>query len=115
MRFKARELQLCGQPVSPDELKIGETYFAVFFVDEKGLVPILDPKVFVGRDLQPGDEGRFYFQDYMSYKNGIRFETATSDDESHFSTNQKYMFEYERALDVLMVRSLRRQKLLGQG
>jgi hypothetical protein len=114
MRFEARELELCGEPVSPDDLKIGEICFAVLFLDENGLVPILDPNVFVGRDLKPGDERRFYFQDYTSYENGIRLETATGDDESRFATNQKYMFAYEWALDVLMVCALRRQKILGR-
>jgi hypothetical protein len=65
MRFEARELKPYAEPVSPEELKIGETYFAVLFLDDDGLVPTLEPKIFIGRDLEPEDDGKLYFQDYI--------------------------------------------------
>lgn len=111
MRFEERELKPYAEPVSPEELKTGETYFAVLFLDDDTRVPILEPKVFVGRDLQPGDEGRIYFQDYDSYQKGVRFDSATGDDEAVFETGaENHVFEYERALDRLMVCALRRRK-----
>jgi len=41
--------------------------------------------VFIGRNLAPGDDGadrRWYFQDYESYREGIRFrqDTGRADD-----------------------------------
>ena len=39
MRFEARELKHFAVPVSPEELRSGETYFAVLFVDDHGLIP----------------------------------------------------------------------------
>jgi len=39
MRFEARELKHFAVPVSPEELRSGETYFAVLFVDDHRLIP----------------------------------------------------------------------------
>jgi hypothetical protein len=115
MRFEERELKLYSEPVSPEKLKTGETYFAVLFIDDSGHVPVLEPRVFIGRDLEPGDEGKFYFQDYVSYRRGIRIDTTTKDDEAIFETGvEKHTFEFERALDVLMVCALRRRKSLNK-
>jgi hypothetical protein len=36
MRFEERELKPYSEPVSPDELQIDETYFAVLFLDTNG-------------------------------------------------------------------------------
>ena len=84
MRFEERELKPYAEPVPPEELKNGETYFAVPFLDDDGLMPTLEPLVFIGRDLDPGDEGKLYFEDYGSYRGGVRFETASPDDEAIF-------------------------------
>lgn len=114
MRFEERELKPYSEPFPPDELKIGETYFAVLFIDDDGVVPVLEPLVFIGRDLDAGDEGKIYFQDYDSYRSGVRFETAMSDDDVIFHTGrEKHVFDYEHALDVLMACALRRRKKKG--
>lgn len=111
MRFEERELKPYAEPFSPEELKTGETYFAVLFLDDDGLVPTLEPLVFIGRDLEPGDEEQLYFQDYGSYRGGVRFGTASSDGEAVFHTGrQKDVYDYEHALDVLLVCALRRRK-----
>jgi hypothetical protein len=111
MRFEERELKPYAEPIPPEELKCGETYFAVLYVDDDGVVPSLEPLVFIGRDLEPGDEGKVYFQDYSSYRDGVRFETATADDGVIFHTGrEKHVFDYEHALDVLMACALRRRK-----
>jgi len=114
MLFEARELRACGEPVSPDELRHGEVYFSVLFLDDDGFVPVLEPKVFIGRDLEPGDVGKAYFQDFRSYRRGVRYESATEGDDAVFEVGvQNYIFEYARALDVLMYCELLRRKASG--
>ena len=49
MRFEELELKPYAEPVPPEELKNSETYFAVLFLDDDGLVPTLEPLVFIGR------------------------------------------------------------------
>ena len=69
-----------GEHVSPDSLVVGEVYFVAGFYDRQGRVPFVQPQVFIGRNLAPGDDGadrRWYFQDYESYREGIRFQQDT--------------------------------------
>jgi|SRR5690242_19733726 hypothetical protein len=114
MRFEARELKPYAEPVSPEDLREGEVYFAVFYLDDNATIPVLTPRVFIGRDLDPGDKDELYFQDFDSYKRGVRFESATKKDEAIFETGaEKHIFEYENALDVLMSCALRRRKITG--
>jgi hypothetical protein len=113
MRFPERELKPYAEPVSeaPNQLRVGEIYFGVQFLDEGCFVPVLEPKVFIGRNLEPEDRDKLYFQDYDSYRAGIRYDTASPDDDSVFETGaEKHVFVYERALDVLLACSLRREK-----
>jgi hypothetical protein len=111
MRFEERELKPYAEPIPPEELKYGETYFAVLYVDDDGVVPTLEPLVFIGKDLEPEDEEKLYFQDYDSYRSGVRFETATPDDGAIFHTGrEKHVFDYEHALDQLMACALRRRE-----
>jgi hypothetical protein len=110
MYFEGRELNPYAEPVSPDELKQGEVYFAVSFVDDSMLIPILIPTVFVGKDLDPEQPG-LYFQDIDSYGSGVRFGTTGTETEATFDIGaEKHTFEYEKALDVLMQCALRRRK-----
>jgi hypothetical protein len=111
MRFEARELKPYGEPVSPENLKVGEVYFAFFVFDREGKIPTLLPRVFIGSNLEPSDEDKLYFQDFESYKHGIRYETSTSDDEAIFETGaEKHIYDYEKALELLMGCSLRRRQ-----
>lgn len=111
MRFEARELNPYAEPVSTEELREGEIYFGVLYLDDDGLVPTLEPKVYIGRDLEPGDTNTFYFQDFASYRRGVRFESDIGDNEAAFETGaERHVFEYERALDLLMACALRRKK-----
>jgi hypothetical protein len=115
MRFEARELKPYAEPVSSENLREGDVYFAVFFLDDDALIPVLAPRVFIGRDLDTHDEDVLYFQDFDSYKRGVRFDSASGKDEAIFETGaEKHMFDYERALDVLMSCALKRRKALGQ-
>jgi len=97
-------------PFCPDQLEEGRVYFAVIFLDERGLVPSMEPRVFVGAKIEP-EGNQLYFQDFASHQRGIRFESPDADEEATFVTGAgRYIFEYEHALDVLMACALRRRK-----
>jgi hypothetical protein len=51
MCFEERELKPHAESVPPEELKNGETYVAVLFLDDDGLVPALEPLVSPGEIL----------------------------------------------------------------
>jgi hypothetical protein len=113
MRFEARELRSYAEPLSAEELAVGEIYFAVHFMDEQMLVPVMDTLVFIGRDLESDDSGRLYFQDVGSYWDGVRYATATDDDRATFimeSADKPWIFGFEQALEMLMECSLKRQR-----
>jgi hypothetical protein len=113
MRFEARELKSYAEPVSAADLREGEVYFSVQYADEKRLVPIVGPLIFLGRDLVEGDTDLFYFQDFESYVSGVRHASATEGDATAFHPRgldeMKHIFEFERALDSLLKCSLRRR------
>ena len=70
----------------------------------------MEARVFVGAKAEP-DGNKLYFQDFVSYQHGIRFESPNADKEATSITGAgRYIFEYERALDVLMACALRRRK-----
>jgi hypothetical protein len=110
MRFEGRELKEYAEPVLPDQLQEGRVYFSVVFLDEDGLVPIMEPRVFIGPKAElEGDE--HWFQDFASYRRGIRIDSPNADEEATFTTGAgRYIFEYDRALDVLLACALRRQR-----
>ena len=114
MRFEERELKEYAEPVLAGTLKPGTTYFAVQFLDEDMLVPVLEPFIYLGKNLRLDDQELYYFQRYESYSIGVRFETVVANDMEHFQVfrhNQMtYLFEFERALDQLMSCSLRRSE-----
>jgi hypothetical protein len=111
MRFEARDLKPYSEPVTLESLREGEVYFAVVFLDDDGLIPILAPRVFIGRNLEPNDENVLYFQDFDSYRRGIRFESAVSKDEALFETGAElHILEFDHALDVLMSCALKRKR-----
>jgi hypothetical protein len=63
---------------------------------------------FEGRELK---EHALYFQYFASYQRGIHFESPNADEEATFITGAgRHIFEYERALDVLIACALRRQE-----
>ncbi|SRR6266478_215502 len=110
MRFEGRELKDYAEPVLPDQLQEGKVYFAVVFLDKDGLVPSMEPRVFIGPKAET-EGGKYYFQDFASYRRGIRIDSPNVDEEATFVTGAgRYIFEYERALDVLLACALRRQR-----
>jgi hypothetical protein len=115
MHFKAQDIKLYHEPVKASHFVEDEVYFSVTYVDHEKLVPVLEPYVFAGQDLTPGDSGKRYFQslDPVRREHGESFPRGNyeqfhveSDEESHF-------FEYEQALEELMLCALRRQETLG--
>lgn len=114
MRFEERELPSYAEPVSATELREGNVYFSVTFVDRDMLIPTMEAVVFIGRNLQPGEFEKVYFQDIESYRRGVRYEMATDDDYAQFSMGSEkeldHIFEFERALEELMRCSLKRRE-----
>lgn len=116
MHFERRELKSHAEPVSAAEVEVEATYFSVQFIDGEMLVPELEALVFIGRDLAPDDQGILYFQDAGSYREGIRFESAETSNAVFYAQRDNeinHIFEYERALDVLLACSLRRREQQG--
>lgn len=115
MRFEARELRPYAEPVDAESLQEGHVYFSVNFVDEDMCIPVLQPLVFVGRNLDGKTPGTVYFQDVDSYKEGAEYDRArTSGDVTFLRGSESeigHIFEYENALDVLLSCSLRRNQL----
>jgi hypothetical protein len=119
MRFEERELKPYAEPVSAGDLKEGEVYFAVNYVDDNMLIPTLETLVFVGRNLDPNDVEtdvrKVYFQDVESYLRGIRRNSPSDGDQAMFSCGPEsqvsHIFKYEHALDELMRCALRRRKV----
>ena len=84
MRFEARDLPPYVEHVAANDLRQGDVYFVVAFIDDEMLMPELRPVVFVGRNLESGETGTLYFQDLCSYRNGVRYEAARPGDEARF-------------------------------
>ena len=112
LRFEARDLKPYAEPVQPDELKLGATYFAVYFADDDMFVPVLEPRVYVGNNLESGDADQYYFQDWDSYAEGARYDVPSIGLTPVFDHGDaiKHMFTFEKALDVLLACSTRRQE-----
>ena len=120
MRFEGRELKPYAEPVSVSKLTRGSVYFAVTYVDDQMLMPMVEPIIFAGQNLDAGDVGSvIYFQDAASYRQGIRHESpARGGDATFFAALEseiKHIFEYESALDELLRCALRRRKMAEDG
>jgi hypothetical protein len=114
LRFGERQLKPYAEPVSARELREGEVYFFVNYIDDNMLIPTMTTVVFIGRDLAPGDMGIVYFQDVRSYRQGTTYDGNCDEEPEatffHGSENDTgHIFEYERALDGLLACLLRRK------
>jgi hypothetical protein len=114
MRFEARDLKPYAEPVPDEDLVVGTTYVSVSFLDPDMLVPELRPVVFIGRDLDEHARGNC-FQDYESYRAGVRFDSAESEGQLEPGTAARFdcgnfdVCDYEHALDDLLRCSIRRR------
>jgi hypothetical protein len=116
MYFEGRDLNAFSEPVSSGQLKTGQVYFLVGFIDDKMLVPMLEAYVFIGRNLKPQDQDRLYFQTFVSHKQGLTWSSSSPDDGHEFLCQPEdqlgMLFEYEHALNELLKCSLRRKKVI---
>jgi hypothetical protein len=112
MKFEARELKPYIETVGPENLLVGQVYFSVSFVDNDMLMPILLSLVFVGRNLDPEDNDKYYFQDLCSFSAGVRYETVTEEEPATFHTGDiiNSIQHYDQALDELLRCSIRRSE-----
>mgnify|MGYP000055868041 CR=1 FL=1 len=117
MHFE-RDVKAYAEPVSNEELREGSIYFFVNFVDDEMTTPTMETVVFVGRNLEPNDSGRVYFQDIDSFNRGVRYDTATEGDYAVFQAGSEkelgHIFDFDHALDVLIACSVRRRKAGGK-
>ena len=113
--YQARELKPSIEYVSSDRLQKGSIYFTVTYVDDLGLIPRLEPYVFLGWNLSDGDEDQIYFQDAVSYAAGIRLSDEEGVSRSNAfifsgSANTGCVMEFGEALDTLIKCELRRRE-----
>lgn len=115
MNFEGRELKPYAEPVSAAELREKEVYFAVTFVDDDMLIPVMETLVFIGRNLELNDVKEAYFQDIHSYREGVPYDFEADDGNATFYSGPEdelnHIFTYEHALDVLMRCALNRRKV----
>lgn len=114
MQFEARQLKEFAEPVSIESLHVGGVYFAVQFLDADMLVPVLEPLIYLGKSLPGTEQGNLCFQSFESHARGVRFDSASTDERQSFQIaspkSVNHIFEFERALDVLMKCALDRRK-----
>jgi hypothetical protein len=112
MRFEAREVEDYAEPVASSDLRKGESYFMLQFMDDTMLVPIMTPFVFVGtHSWESGDE-RYILQEYDSYAAGERFDPGGESlvaFQLYRANEMNHIFEFEKALNVLLRCSIRRR------
>jgi hypothetical protein len=129
MRFEARELKDYAVSVEEADLKVGKTYFLVWFFDEAMLIPELNAMVYLGYGISEDDPDRYIFQDAGSYMAGQGYEEFLDDDssdedikdddgvaiEAELQALSKSelggVYEFEEALNVLLRCSVRRTEL----
>lgn len=115
--FEVGELKPYVEYVRSDELREGEIYFRVTYLDDLTLVPMLKPYVFIGRDLDEGDEQQVYFQDAASYAGGVRLDDAREGGDMgnaciiSGTASDVNVMEFEEALKALIKCELRRREV----
>lgn len=104
-----------AEPVDPDQLRVGETYFSVTFIDEQMLVPQMRPLVYIGKGVPPARRHQFVFQDAPSYNAGIDPKSPPEDWNVEFHAYTKSsvssVYAFDAALNVLDRCARRRRKL----
>ena len=116
MRFE-RELPPFAEPISAAALKEGSVYFAVQFLDDDLLTPVMEALVFLGKNLGSEDMDQLHFQDAESYRDGVRSGSADAEEAIFYVQSENelnHIFEYERAVDVLLRCLLKRRERATQ-
>jgi len=100
-----------AEPVTVEELIVGEVYFTCQFLDDEMYFPVVEPLVFLGRNCSPADVDANYFQDAESYRKGLRMLENSSTDGILIiqdSNSLKYIFHFEKMVDQILLCSKRR-------
>src|SRR5437870_5785774 len=121
MYFEGRKLESYDEPVVSTDLREGEVYFAVNYVDDDMLIPIIETLVFLCKNLKPDDVGKAYFKDVESYCQGLPYDCDEDKSSTEVDVNGgsasfysgpenelHHIFKYEQALEELMRCLLRR-------
>ena len=111
LHFEGRDVPPYAVYAAAEALVVGDTYFMLHYVDNRQSIPQLRPLVFIGRNLEEEESGYLYFQDAASYIAGVRYDSATGDEDAEFHTVREgapLVMEFERALDRLLYCSLTR-------
>jgi hypothetical protein len=117
LRFEGRDLSPYPEQVRREDLKEGDVYFSVRFFDRAMFVPALEPLVYVGSNLDPASPG-LYFQDFDSHEAGATWQDQKGFDVSFDVVPEDHtqnIFEYDRALDLLLACSIRRRNRSDTG
>ena len=110
------DLKAYAEYVADAELAEGSVYFRVSYLDEMSLVPMLQPFVFIGRNLNDDDENEVYFQDAASYAAGVRVDDTGKEDDVRNafvfsgSATDGHVMEFGEALRTLVKCELRRRE-----
>jgi hypothetical protein len=132
LKFPEREIHHYAEHVPPADLTVGQVYFRLGYLDNEMRFPCLTPMVYIGRDLEPTNDGvhHLYFQDAASYLSGVRWDDPTPaiageteeerfeswSERAYFETAAESqgsgMYEFEKALNSLLLCSLRRRGLV---
>jgi len=111
--FEKREIPMYAQFGSSDQLTVGETYFHVSYVDHDMTIPIVSSLTYIGKNLLEDEVSTLYFQDVESHRAGVRITDENPDpDSGRFETwpeASHSICEFEQALELLMLCSLRRK------
>lgn len=59
------------------QYEIGSSYFRFTFIDNEFNFPEILSYVFIGKNLDSNDKGLWYFQDSVSYANGVLYKGDT--------------------------------------
>lgn len=111
--FPKRVLLDYAQPVAIGELRVGELYFIVNYVDAHLLVPSMEPVVFIGVGHPSVGKRMFAFQDASSYFGGIEPDHASVDTPVRVDAFKRNglgsVFKFQGALDELLRCAMRRE------
>ena len=105
-----------SQPLEIEDLVTGEVYFLLHFVDDRLLVPIIRPVVFLGQVAKEPPVLRF--QDAGSYLDGVREQHPSFEEEADVFSYQgrPAVFSFEGLLEELeRVASRRRRHHASRG
>lgn len=110
--FPGRSIKPYSVPITPGELKIGDIYFRVVFLDSAGKVPEWLTLVFVEKIDEDGKGPIYCFQDAGSFHDGFRHtdDDAAGEVSLHYfeETGINGIYCFEEALDIMLEVSLRR-------